>query len=121
MDYLFVHGTFRRGGKDNGQIAAGTFLGLAETAQQYALCVINEKPLITKRPVSAIKGEVYSATEDLLKLVDRLAGHPRVNRRELVSVQLEDGQTVDAWLYFYLQPLHNAVLIESGDFFGPKC
>lgn len=116
MDYLFVHGTLRRGCRDNGLLADGTFSGRAETAQHYALCLVNEKPLVTKRPVSAIKGEVYAVTDEMLRLVDRFAGHPRVNRRELVSVQLEDGQTVEAWLYFYIQPLHNAALIESGEY-----
>ena len=116
MDYLFVHGTLRRGGSNNGLLSDCAFLGPAETAQQYALYLINRKPMITKLPTSTIKGDVYSVTDEMLLLVDRFSGHPRVNRRELVAVQLEDGKTVDAWLYFYIQPLHNPILIESGEY-----
>jgi len=116
MDYLFTHGTLRRGCENSALISAGTFLGRAETAQRYTLCIVNRKPVITKNPVSTIKGEVYSVTSEILTAVDRFASHPRINRRELVPVQLEDGKTVDAWIYFYIQPLHNQTLIESGDY-----
>ena len=120
MDHLFVHGTLRRGCGDNKFIASGTFLGSAETAQPYALCLVKEKPLVTKRPVSTIKGEVYEVTDEILALVDRLSGHPRINQRELVAVRLENGETMNAWLYFHQQPLHNAVLIESGEYVNKK-
>ena len=120
MDHLFVHGTLRRGCGDNKFISTGIFLGSAETAQPYALCLVKNKPLVTKRPVATIKGEVYEVTDEILALVDRLSGHPRINQRELVTVRLEDGRTLDAWLYFHLQPLHNAVLIESGNYSEAK-
>jgi gamma-glutamylcyclotransferase (GGCT)/AIG2-like uncharacterized protein YtfP len=116
MDYLFVHGTLRRGGDNNSILSDSAFLGHAKTAQQYALYLINRKPLVTKLPTSTIKGEVYSVTDEMLLMVDRFSGHPSVNRRELVSIQFEDGRTVDAWLYFYIQPLHNPTLIESGEY-----
>jgi len=95
MHYLFVHGSLRRGCRDNKFISAGTFLNRAETALHYALRLINEKPLVVKRPVSAIIGEVYSVTDEMLTVVKRIMGQKRINQRELVPVRLEDGQTVD--------------------------
>lgn len=120
MHNLFVHGTLRRGCRNNGILAAGTLIGGAETALDYALCLIEGKPLVTKRPQSRIKGEVYSVSDEVLQLVDRLKGHPRVNKRELVSVRLADGTEVEAWLYFHIQPMRNSVLVESGDFTASK-
>jgi len=116
MHCLFVHGSLRRGCRDNGLISAGTFLNRAETAKHSALCPVNEKPPVVKRPVSVIKGEVYSVTDEMLTVVKRIMGQKRINQRELVPVRFEDGQTVDAWLYFYIQPLHSYTLIESGEY-----
>jgi gamma-glutamylcyclotransferase (GGCT)/AIG2-like uncharacterized protein YtfP len=116
MNYLFAHGTLRRGHKNNGLIKGADLVGHAETTQEYALFVVNHKPLITKRPVSKIKGEIYSVTEDALTMVDRFKGHPRINKRELVAVKMEDGSEIEAWLYFHIQPLRNSVLIEDGEY-----
>lgn len=118
MNFLFVYGTLRRGHRDNPLLSAATFSGAAETVEHYALCLMNAKPLVTKRPVSLITGEAYSVSDELLKTIDRVAGHPSTNKRELVSIRLENGQVVDAWLYFYIQPLRNATVIESGTYTG---
>ena len=116
MHDLFVHGRLRPGCGGPGPVSDAPFLGSAQTAQEYSLCIIKARPFVIKREASAIKGEVYSVDDPVLKLVDRLEGHPHVTRRELVPVRLEDGNTIDAWLYFYVQPLHDYTLVESGDF-----
>ncbi len=118
MQNVFVHGRLRRGGLNHGIVSSSECLGGGETAQQYALCVMNNKPLVTKRQSSTIKGEVYSVDDHTLQLIDRFEGHPHVNKRELVPVHLEDGRAIDAWIYFHLQPLHDSKLIESGDYAG---
>ncbi|MBI5211902.1 MAG: gamma-glutamylcyclotransferase [Nitrospirae bacterium] len=120
MHNLFIHGTLRRGCSNNKLLSGADFIGCAETTQDYALFMVDKKPLITKRPVSKIKGDVYSMTEDMLTMVDRLKGHPRINKRELVSVKLEDGKTIEAWLYFHIHPLRNSILIESGEYTEQK-
>lgn len=84
--------------------------------QDYALCLINKKPVVTKRPMSTIKGDLYSVTEDMLSMIDRLEKHPHINRRELVQVRLNNGNMVEAWLYFHMHPLRDSVFIESGDY-----
>jgi len=116
MNNLFVHGRLRRGEANHQLIADGAFLGPASTSQQYALCIMNSKPIITKRPASLIAGEVFAVTDDLLKVVDRSEGHPHVNKRELVQVLLQDGTPIEAWLYFHVQPLRDSQVIESGDY-----
>lgn len=120
MPYLFVYGTFRMGCSEEKLIAGADLLGSAETVEQYALCLVNNKPVVTKRPMSTIKGEVYSLTEEMLTMVDRLRKHPHINKRELVPVKLNDGNTVEAWLYFHMHPLRESVFIESGDYTETK-
>jgi gamma-glutamylcyclotransferase (GGCT)/AIG2-like uncharacterized protein YtfP len=116
MPYLFAHGTFRKGGRNNNLIESAISLGHAVTEQDYALYTIKGKPVVTKLPQTKIKGEVYAVSDEALTLVDRLEGHPRINKRDLVPVKLEDGNTVEAWLYFHIQPLRESVLIESGEY-----
>jgi gamma-glutamylcyclotransferase (GGCT)/AIG2-like uncharacterized protein YtfP len=115
---IFVHGRLRRGGLNHSIVSSCAFLGEGRTAQQYALCVMNNKPLVTKRQSSTVKGEVYSVDDPTLQVIDRFEGHPHVNKRELVLVQLEDGQAIEAWIYFHMQPLRDSQLIESGDYAG---
>ena len=120
MHYLFAHGTLRQGCHNSGLIAGATLLGFAGTVEDYALFIIKNKPVVTRRPVTKIKGEVYSVTEEMLTLVDRFQGHPRINKRELVPVKLQDGSSVEAWIYFHIQPLRDSVLVESGVYIEPK-
>ncbi len=116
MPYFFAHGVLRKGGRNNSLVSAATFLGNGETVEDYALFTMNNKCVVTKRPVSKIKGEVYYVTDQMLTLVDRFEGHPRINKRELVGVRLEDGSTTEAWVYFHVQPLRQSILAESGEY-----
>jgi gamma-glutamylcyclotransferase (GGCT)/AIG2-like uncharacterized protein YtfP len=116
MNTFFAHGLFRKGKENHGLLSGSTCLGEGSTAQAYSLYVMNRKACLGKREVVPIKGEVYLVSDEVLALIDRMEGHPRINKRELVKVNLADGQAVDAWVYFHLQPLHNERLIESGDY-----
>ncbi len=116
MPYIFAHGTLRRGCRNNALIADAISLGRAETIEQYALFTIDKKCVVTRRPECSIKGDVFAVTDEMLTLVDRFEGHPRINKRELISCKLEDGNTLDAWIYFHIQPLRNSVLVESGEY-----
>lgn len=116
MVNVFIHGNMRSGGKDNKFISGAELLGRAETDSDFALVLIKGEPYVTKRPVSKIKGEVYSVDYALLELIDRLNRHARITRRELVDTRLEDGRMTEAWVYFYTEPLNNSVLVESGEY-----
>jgi len=100
MQVIFVHGNFRQGCKDHQMVAGEVCLGRAETAEQYALCIMDSKPLVTKRPVSTIKGEVYEVSDETLRSLDRREGYPHSTKRERVPIRLADNRMVDAWLYF---------------------
>jgi gamma-glutamylcyclotransferase (GGCT)/AIG2-like uncharacterized protein YtfP len=116
MDTVFVHGKFRQGCSDHPMVSNETCLGQAETVEHYALLMMENKPLVTKRPVCAIKGEAYTVSDETLKALDRREGHPHINKREIVKIKLADGSTVDAWVYFHVQPLRSSTVVESGDY-----
>lgn len=69
-------------------------------------------------------GEVYEMLEPgpVLAVLDEIEGyspedpHRSLYTRELVPATLEDGRTVDVWVYFYNAPLGQAPLIASGDY-----
>jgi len=116
MPYLFAHGDLRQGGRSQVMMADSTYVGAGETEEAFALFTVNKRPIITRRPSIKVRGDVYSISEDKLTALDRFEGHPRITKRESVKVILKDGKTVEAWVYFNIQPLHNSVLVESGDF-----
>jgi gamma-glutamylcyclotransferase (GGCT)/AIG2-like uncharacterized protein YtfP len=69
-------------------------------------------------------GEVYEARDAdmVLQALDEIEGYrpgePETSlyNRAKTPVTLEDGRTVDAWVYFYNAPLGQAQRIESGDY-----
>jgi gamma-glutamylaminecyclotransferase len=116
MPYYFAHGDLRKGGRSQAIMADATLIGGAETEEAFALFMVDKKAVVTRRPATKIKGDVYSVTDEKLAMLDRFEAHPRITKREEVLVRLDDGKMVDAWVYFNIQPLHNSVLLESGDF-----
>jgi gamma-glutamylaminecyclotransferase len=116
MPYYFAHGDLRKGGRSQSVMADSILAGSAETDEAFALFTMDKKVVITRRPATKVKGDVYEVSNEKLTTLDRFEGHPRITKREEVLVRLNDGKTVEAWVYFNVQPLHNSVLIESGDF-----
>ncbi len=73
---------------------------------------------------SRVWGEVHEmADPDLvLPALDEIEGYSvsepltSLYTREQIPVTLDDGRTVQAWVYFYNAPLGKAERIESGDY-----
>ncbi len=69
-------------------------------------------------------GELYefSNSAAVLSVLDEIEGHrPEAPESSLYTrlrapVTLDDGHTLDAWVYFYNAPLGRAPRIESGDY-----
>lgn len=72
----------------------------------------------------AVWGEIYEVLDvpAVLHVLDELEGHSpdapehSLYVRERVPATLEDGTTLDVWVYFYNAPLGRAPLITSGDY-----
>ncbi len=116
FEYVFAHGTLRRGFQNHRLLGRSPCLGGARTRGRHALYA-GERPRVVKgQAVSPISGEVYKVDQATLMVLDALKEHPSVHRREKVPVTLDDGREIEAWLYFRLEP--RGRLVESGDHAG---
>ncbi|QGY42037.1 gamma-glutamylcyclotransferase [Pseudodesulfovibrio cashew] len=111
---VFVYGTLKREFSNHYFLRNAKFVGSARTCERYSLYV-DEFPLVFRgEPISQIRGEVYAVDDPTLTRLDSLEGHPREYRREEIDVQLQSGERVRAWMYFY--PERNGRLISSGEY-----
>lgn len=96
---IFVYGTLKKNhGNHRYYLEDAKFLGHAITVDKYTM-YSRGIPFVTKDPFVQIHGEVYEITEDQLRPIDSLEGHPQWYKRELISVQLETGEIIEAWIY----------------------
>jgi gamma-glutamylcyclotransferase (GGCT)/AIG2-like uncharacterized protein YtfP len=124
-DYGFFYGTLmagfdrrRRAGIDNKMVYRGRGYITG------ALFDLGIYPAAIPSSDGRIWGEAYEFTdvEPVLAALDDIEGysHSDPDRslylRRKVSVTLEDGRAVDAWVYFYNAPLGAAPRIDSGDY-----
>lgn len=111
---IFVYGTLRKEQNNHVYLANSRYLGKGKTMKKFALFV-SIIPFVEKNnSVSQIVGEAYAISDTVLRQIDSLEGHPNWYKRELVDIQLDSGEIIKAWIYFYPSP--HGTLIESGDF-----
>ena len=112
---LFVYGTLRRGCRNHHLLRSAEFVGKAHTKKRFALYSTNIPYVIKWMAVSPIIGEVYRVDAFLLAALDVHEGHPYWYRRERVAVVLDDGEELQAWLYFF-DRAPQGKLLRGGDF-----
>ena len=101
---VFVYGTLKRGFPNHFFIKGQKSLGPAVTVEPYALYE-DVHPLVSKQErISPIHGEVYEVSDAILKRIDLLEDHPVHYRREEVDVDLDSGERVTVWMYFFPEP-----------------
>jgi gamma-glutamylcyclotransferase (GGCT)/AIG2-like uncharacterized protein YtfP len=91
---------------------------------QAALFDLGIYPAAIPSSEGRVWGEVYEMLEpgSVLAVLDEIEGYTpedpnrSLYTRERVPATLEDGRTVDVWVYFYNAPLGQAPLIASGDY-----
>jgi len=113
---IFVYGTLRSRGGNNGLLRESEFISNAVTEKEYALYVEGIPYVSKDEKVSRITGEVWSVDDNTLQRIDLLEGHPSWYVRELISVMLPNLDIVKAWIYF--NPNYRGRLTESGDYFN---
>ncbi len=92
------------------------FLGNGKTTVPFAL-YLGEYPYVYKAEAHCpIIGEVYAVDTPTLHLLDELEEHPAVYYREQTEIELESGNRLTCWLYFY--PRQEGYRCSSGDFFS---
>ncbi len=98
---IFVYGTLKKGHYFHEEYLGGEkskFIGPALTSDDFTLYIDGLPHLVKERGENQVKGEVYEVTEEVLKSLDRLEGHPVVYYRELIDIFI-DGKKYLAWAY----------------------
>lgn len=113
-ELVFVYGTLRRGYVNHPLLQGASALGPARTQLAYALYLDDFPYLEEGQAVCPIVGELYAVSPAGLKLLDQLEEHSRWYERRLRPVLDEDGQTQQAWVYFF-QGAPRGRLLASGD------
>ncbi|MFO7973573.1 MAG: gamma-glutamylcyclotransferase family protein [Candidatus Hydrogenedentota bacterium] len=112
-EYVFVYGRLRAGFWKGFLLGQQKPLGTAHTVQEYALYVSKIPYVRMDQAVSPICGEVYPLTPRVLRDLDSLMAHPKWYQRHRVAVVLEDGTTMEAWMY--ARRGMGGVSVKSGD------
>lgn len=101
---VFVYGSLMSGFQNHGLLEGARFLCEARTVDPYTMYSLGTYPAVTPEPLTTVVGEVYEVDDETLAGLDKLEGHPRFYRRELVYVQGPRGLTRAE---MYLLPAEN--------------
>jgi gamma-glutamylaminecyclotransferase len=111
---FFVYGTLKRGFSNHWLLRENDATLIAAdacTVEDYHLYVTGLPFVVDRNEESPrpavgghrIQGEVWQANDErTIEALDRLEGHPGFYERRLVNVEISDeGERVEAWLYFH--------------------
>lgn len=101
---LFVYGTLKKGFHNHDYYLGegkSRFLGDAVTDSSFTLYIEALPFLVREASDGPVEGELYEIDEDTLYEIDGLEGHPRVYKREFVTVYDKDGNEVECFAYLY--------------------
>jgi gamma-glutamylcyclotransferase (GGCT)/AIG2-like uncharacterized protein YtfP len=95
---VFCYGTLKRGHGNNRFLKESEFVGEAISTESNYFMVGRAIPFLYEGGCQFVSGEVWSVSEEVLKRLDQLEGHPRMYRREMRTF-IVDGETITAWVY----------------------
>ena len=129
--YLFVYGTLRSAaGTEWSRVlaSASRFAGPGRTPG--ALFQLDGHPgmVVLAHHDARVSGEVYLLNEasSMLAVLDAYEGcgpgdpPPHKFERQVVDVLMDDGQTIQAWVYVYCLDTAGRARILSGDYLQPN-
>lgn len=109
---VFVYGSLRRGMHNHRLMSKAEFVAEASLSG-FSMYQVSSFPAIVPGNGS-VKGEIYLVDGATLARLDRLEGHPRMYRRELVTVQAGDV-LAQVWVYVWQRPVSGMVSVPAGD------
>jgi len=131
QDYLFVYGTLRSDALSDShqQLITTDFSLVSPATMRGKLYAIVDYPgmVEAQEATDIVIGEVYSFDKghNALALIDDYEGcglnstRPHLYTRIRKNAHMRDGSIVEAWVYLYNLPVHDSMLIRSGDFLDP--
>ncbi len=114
---LFVYGTLMRGEASHALLAGAPFLGDATTAARFTLVDLGAYPALVEGGSSAVQGELYASSAELLAVLDAFEEHPRVYRR--AAIELAGGGAAEAYV-LPAQLARGRPAIAGGDWRGRR-
>lgn len=103
-DYLVaVYGTLKRGNGNHRLLSDSEFIGTGCTRKEYGLKSMGGFPSIIAGN-DRVRVEVYLVNPKAMSRLDQLEGYPSFYNREQVTITLENGKELQAWMYFVAQP-----------------
>lgn len=126
-DYLFVYSSLRKGFHSEGyQYVTKYFTFLCNASVPGALKDAGREPVGVPSGDHTLRGELYRLKDSRefsyvfgqLDEYEGLApeqGETKLYRRELTRATRQDGDIVNAWVYWYNLPTDTFPLIASGD------
>lgn len=108
---VFVYGSLLAGEVHHDLLAKARMLGTARTEPVFTLVDLGEYPALLVGGTTSVVGEIYAVDGDLLAELDQFEGHPKLFKRETIT--LADG--TDAYAYVWQHTPHGRA-IQSGDY-----
>ena len=119
VNRLFVYGTLRRGSSNEYALelaVASRFVGHGRIRGRLFRVTHYPALVAPANETDWVTGDLFeNIGEELLQRLDHYEG-PEYTR-VIVEVMLDDGQQLEAYLYFYQLPVEHLELIPSGDWF----
>ena len=117
---IAVYGTLRAAYGNHRLIAGNSeLIGYGLTVGKHGMYASGIPFVVENDDKSRITVEVYEVPEKHVPSVDGLEGHPDWYQRRITPVELENGEIVEAWLYFMdlsEEQKGRNQLIQSGDY-----
>lgn len=112
---VFVYGTLKRGCGNHGCLTDQEFIGRAKIEKGHTLYDCGRGfPFLVSDGGVGCAGELYRVTDDALRVLDRLEGHPAFYERKKRNIIKENGKRLKAWVYIFPQkPSDRARIIED--------
>lgn len=102
-ELVSVYGTLKRGFGNNRLMGMSKFIGSGKTYNQYPM-IVSGIPFVLPRKGEGhnVKVEVFMVDKATLEgSLDSLEGHPTTYDRRKTLIELDSGEFITTWLYFY--------------------
>lgn len=107
-----VYGTLKRGHGNHRLLQFAPFLGGGKTKSKYPLVVSGLPYMYDNKGVGHnVEVEVYECDHHDMRDLDMLEGHPNFYRRKVIPIQMNNGEVIDAWVYF----IHSRPFLKSDE------
>ena len=97
-----VYGTLKKGYSNyNHYLRNSKYVGNGKTQDRYPLLIEGLPFVVNKKGVGHnVEVDVFKVSNSKLADLDKLEGHPRWYKREVIPVKLKSGKVIKCWLYF---------------------